>query len=109
MFTNGGAVGSNTPVDFSPSGVAGGVIGGANLQLGQWIFGAELSFSGTGLSQSVKSPFCPATDTFSTELNWLATVDGRGGSSWDRTAISICLRTVSLCRAIDARCFSMAD
>ena len=87
VFTNGGAVGPNTPVDFSPSGVAGGVIGGANLQLGQWIFGAELSFSGTGLSQSVKSPFFPATDTFSTELNWLATVEGRVGYSWDRVMV----------------------
>jgi outer membrane immunogenic protein len=87
VFTSGGAVGSNTPVDFSPSGVAGGVIGGANLQLGQWIFGAELSFSGTGLSQSVKSPFFPATDTFSTELNWLATVEGRVGYSWDRVMV----------------------
>ena len=51
LFNNGGAVPFNSPVDFSPSGIAGGVIGGANLQLGQWIFGAELSFSGTNLSQ----------------------------------------------------------
>ena len=77
----------NTPIDFSPSGVAGGIIGGANLQLGQWIFGAELSFSGTGLSQSVTSPFFPATDTFSTELNWLGTVEGRIGYSWDRVMV----------------------
>jgi outer membrane immunogenic protein len=65
----------------------GGIIGGANLQLGQWIFGAELSFSGTGLSQSVTSPFFPATDTFSTELNWLGTVEGRIGYSWDRVMV----------------------
>jgi outer membrane immunogenic protein len=69
LFTNGGVVDPRTPLDFSPSGVAGGIIGGANLQLGQWIFGAELSFSGTNLSQSVKSPFFPATDTFSTNLD----------------------------------------
>jgi outer membrane immunogenic protein len=38
-------VASNTLISFSPNGIAGGIIGGANLQLGQWIFGAELSFS----------------------------------------------------------------
>jgi len=81
VFTNGGAVSPNSPLDFSPSGIAGGIIGGANLQLGQWIFGGEVSFSGTGLSQSVKSPFFPATDTFSTDLDWLATVEGRIGYS----------------------------
>ena len=31
VFTNAGAVGPKTPLDFSPSGVAGGVIGGANF------------------------------------------------------------------------------
>ena len=38
VFTNGGAVSPNSPLDFSPIGIAGGIIGGANLQLGQWIF-----------------------------------------------------------------------
>jgi len=87
VFTAGGAVAPNSPVNFSPSGIAGGVIAGANLQLGQWIFGAELSFSGTDLSQTVTSPFFPATDTFSTELNWLGTVEGRIGYSWDRVMV----------------------
>ena len=87
VFTSGGAVAPNTPINFSPNGIAGGIIGGANLQLGQWIFGAELSFSGTGFSQTVTSPFFPATDTFSTELNWLGTVEGRIGYSWDRVMV----------------------
>jgi outer membrane immunogenic protein len=87
VFNTGGAVPGNTPVGFSPSGVAGGIIGGGNLQLGHWIFGAELSFSGTGLSQSATSPFFPATDTFSTELNWLATVEGRIGYAFDRVLV----------------------
>ncbi len=85
IFTAAGA--ANASADFSPSGVAGGIIGGANLQLGQWIFGAELSFSGTDLSQQINSPFFPATDTFSTELNWLATVEGRIGYSWDHVMV----------------------
>ena len=69
LFTANSGVAPNTPIQFSP----GGVIGGANLQLGQWIFGAEVSFSGTDLSQKVTSPFFPATDTFSTTLDWLLT------------------------------------
>jgi outer membrane immunogenic protein len=87
VFTNGGAVNPNTPVDFSPSGIMGGIIGGANLQIGQWIFGAELTFSGTDLSQSTVSPFFPATDTFSTNLDWLGTVEGRVGYTWDRVMV----------------------
>jgi outer membrane immunogenic protein len=71
-------------VSFSPSGVAGGVIGGGNLQVGHWVFGAELSYQGVSLSQTVASPFFPATDTFSAKLDWLATVEGRVGYSFDR-------------------------
>ncbi len=86
-FTALSGVAPNTPVEFSPNGIAGGFLGGANLQLGQWIFGGEVSFSGTGLSQSVRSPFFPATDTFSTTLDWLLTVEGRIGYSWDRVMV----------------------
>jgi len=86
-FTALSGVAPNTPVQFSPSGVAGGFLGGANLQLGQWIFGAEVSFSGTDLSQKTASPFFPATDTFSTTLDWLLTVEGRIGYSWDRVMV----------------------
>lgn len=39
------AFGTNVGASFSPSGLAGGVFGGANLQLGQWIFGLEASYS----------------------------------------------------------------
>jgi outer membrane immunogenic protein len=87
LFTANSGVAPNTPIQFSPDGVAGGVIGGANLQLGQWIFGAEVSFSGTDLSQKVTSPFFPATDSFSTTLDWLLTVEGRVGYSWDRVMV----------------------
>jgi len=88
-FSTGAGVAAppNTLLDFSPSGIMGGIIGGANLQIGQWIFGAELTFSGTDLSQSTKSPFFPATDTYSTNLDWLGTVEGRVGYSWDRVMV----------------------
>ena len=85
--SQGAAAAPNTPLDFSPNGIAGGFVGGANLQLGQWIFGAEVSFSGTDLSQKTTSPFFPATDTFSTTLDWLLTVEGRIGYTWDRVMV----------------------
>ena len=85
--SSGAAAAPNTPLEFSPNGIAGGFLGGANLQLGQWIFGGEVSFSGTGLSQKSASPFFPATDTFSTNLDWLLTVEGRLGYSWDRVMV----------------------
>jgi outer membrane immunogenic protein len=87
VFTALSGVSPNTPVQFSPNGVAGGFLGGANLQLGQWIFGGEVSFSGTDLSQKVASPFFPTTDTYSTTLDWLLTVEGRLGYSWDRVMV----------------------
>ncbi|KAB2940316.1 MAG: outer membrane beta-barrel protein [Hyphomicrobium sp.] len=86
-FDDGGAVPPGTQTNFGPSGFAGGVITGANLQMGNWIFGAEFSFSGTGLSESVASPFFPATDTFTTDIDWLMTVEGRIGYSWDRVMV----------------------
>lgn len=88
-FNTNGPIVVGSDSSFSPSGVAGGVFGGGNLQLGQWIFGAELSYSGTDLSTSTASPFFPAIDTFTTELNWLATVEGRLGYSWNRTLVFV--------------------
>ncbi len=82
VFTNSGTVGSGTEVSFGPSGFAGGIIGGGNLQVGHWVFGAELSYQGVDLSESTVSPFFPATDVFTTKLDWLATVEGRVGYSW---------------------------
>jgi len=72
---------------FSPSSFAGGVFGGANLQMGQWVFGLEASFEGLGLSQSV-SPVV-ATDTFKTDIDWLITVEPRIGFTWDRTMLFV--------------------
>ena len=46
-----------------------------------------MSFSGTDLSEKVTSPFFPATDTFSTTLDWFLTVEGRIGYSGDRVMV----------------------
>jgi outer membrane immunogenic protein len=77
----------STDTTFSSSGVLGGILGGANLQMGQWVFGGELTFSGTGLSSTRAGPFFPGRDTLSTDLNWFATAEGRVGYSWDRVMI----------------------
>jgi outer membrane immunogenic protein len=85
----GGGVPPGTGASFSPSGFTGGVFGGANLQMGQWIFGLEASFEGMGLNQSVPSPFFPATDTFKTQIDWLIFVEPRIGYTWNRTMVFV--------------------
>lgn len=74
---------------FSPGGVTGGIMGGANLQMGYWIFGLEIGFVGTGLSQSTASPHFPATDSFKTDIDWLLSIEPRLGYTFDRTMVFI--------------------
>ena len=69
---------------FDAGGVEGGILGGYNHQIGHWVLGLELAATATDLSQMRASPFFPALDRFSTEVNWLATVAGRVGYAWDR-------------------------
>lgn len=72
---------------FTPSSFAGGVFGGGNIQMGNWVFGLEASYLGMGLNQSA-SPVAP-TDTFKTEIEWLLFVEPRLGYSWDRTMVFV--------------------
>jgi outer membrane immunogenic protein len=85
----GGGVPPGTGASFSPSSFTGGVFGGGNLQMGNWIFGLEASFEGMGLNQSAPSPYFPATDTFKTEIDWLIFVEPRIGFTWDRTMVFV--------------------
>ncbi len=73
--------GPGSSAHFSPSTFSGGVFGGGNLQMGNWVFGLEASFLGMSLSQTVASPNFPATDTFKTEVDWLLFVEPRIGYS----------------------------
>ena len=50
------------------------------MQVGRWVFGAEVSFSGMDLSQTSQPN---ATDTFKAEISWLTTIEGRIGLSFD--------------------------
>jgi len=72
--------------NMSPGGVAGGVFGGANLQMGNWIFGLETSFLGTGLNGTSRPN---PVDTFETEIDWLLFVEPRLGFSWDRQMVYV--------------------
>ena len=71
--------------NFSPSSVAGGVIWGGNLQMGNWVFGLEGGFLGMGLNETVASPVSPA-DTFTTKIDWMLMVSRalaiRGTARW---------------------------
>jgi outer membrane immunogenic protein len=88
-FVEGGAVPLGTDATFSPNGFAGGFMAGANLQMGNWVFGLEFAFMGEGLSQTTRSPYFPATDTFKTEIDWLLMVEPRLGYTWDKTMVFV--------------------
>lgn len=85
----GGAVPPGTGASFSPSSFTGGVFGGGNIQMGNWVFGLEASFEGLGLNQSVPSPYFPATDVYKTQIDWMVFVEPRIGFSWDRTMVFV--------------------
>ncbi len=72
---------------FTPSSLAGGVFGGGNIQMGNWVFGLEATFLGTGLSQSA-SPVVE-TDVFKTDIGWLLFVEPRLGLTFDRTMVFV--------------------
>lgn len=75
-------LGSQT--DFLSSGITGGALGGYNWQLGPMLLGIELSARSGGLTEQQPSPWYPATDTFTTEIHWRASVAARVGYAWER-------------------------
>ena len=48
------------------------------------LLGIELSARSGGLSQQQPSPWYPATDTFTSEIHWRASVAARIGYAWER-------------------------
>lgn len=73
-----------TDVKLSSTGVIGGVFGGYNYQTGPWVLGLEVSTSGTQQKDSRPSQYFPASDTDTSQINWLATGAARAGYAWDR-------------------------
>ena len=83
------APGVGDQLSQNPSGLLGGIQGGANQQFGRAVVGIEASISGTGLSDSAAGELrvfgVPAgiTTVGKTEVNWLGTVTGRVGYAFD--------------------------
>ena len=80
--TGGNVVG--TRFDHDPQGLIGGFVGGYNFQTGPWLWGIEVAASAADMHQDQVSPFFPATDTYSSQLNWLTSIAGRVGYGWYR-------------------------
>jgi outer membrane immunogenic protein len=70
--------------DYSKSGGVLGGHAGYNWQAGQWVFGIEGAIMKTWLDSGAQtSPFFPATDTWQSKLDWMASVTGRVGYAWN--------------------------
>ncbi|MGQ7792402.1 outer membrane protein [Faunimonas sp. B44] len=73
---------------FSPNGWLGGLQAGYNLQLGQFVVGAEGDFQWTGIDDRlptrVSSGAVAVTGFASTDLDWYATLRARAGITFDR-------------------------
>jgi outer membrane immunogenic protein len=62
--------------------IFGGIQLGYNMQAGNWVFGVEGDFSGTGI-QAIDEDF----EVFEIDVNWMATARGRVGYAWDSILI----------------------
>lgn len=68
----------------SKTGFMGGVQAGFNYQLGSIVAGAEGTWSGADIKNTIASPYYPTTDSQTTKLSNLFTVAARLGVTWDR-------------------------
>lgn len=90
----GGAAGSSnwTDPNDAPTGnftVNGGLFGGtigANYQAGRWVFGIEGDWDWSDISATTFNTSC-ANVGCTTQSDWLATVRGRVGYTWDRILV----------------------
>jgi outer membrane immunogenic protein len=64
---------------FNSNGFMGGGHAGYNWQTGNFVLGIEGSIDWVDINRTVISPFFPATDTFRTRQQWLASVTPRVG------------------------------
>lgn len=74
-----------TTADHEGDGIIGGAQVGYNFQSGAWVFGAEADISASGIEGDTACPN-PAF-TCSSEAQWLATVRGRVGYSFDNLLV----------------------
>ncbi len=78
---------STTNVSHKPKGAVGGVQIGLNQQLGQWVYGVELSWSAAGIKGTSISTVGAADDNFKTKIDSIFLASGRFGYAWDRTLL----------------------
>ena len=71
------------PVNNNASGFIGGGQIGYNLQFGHAVVGIEGTLSRANLSDDYRSVVNPAQVTYSTDINWIATLAGRLGYAGD--------------------------
>jgi outer membrane immunogenic protein len=83
-FNSVGPIVLGSAFDTNPEGVIGGFVGGYNYQTGPWVLGVEVAALATDADQDRASPFLPATDVYSVQLNWLTSIAGRIGYAADR-------------------------
>lgn len=79
FFNSNGAAVVGNAFDHDPQGLIGGFVGGYNFQTGPWVWGIEVAASAADMHQDRASPFFPATDTYSSQINWLTSIAGRVG------------------------------
>jgi outer membrane immunogenic protein len=72
-----------SPIEHSPSGFVGGGQVGYNLQTGPWVVGIEVTYTGSDVSESARSPSGSGA-IYTSDVDWMATVVGRLGYAWDR-------------------------
>lgn len=75
------------PVSNDATAFIGGGQIGYNRQFGNVVLGVEASLSGTALRDDARSIISPATITYSTHINTIATATGRLGVAYDRWLI----------------------
>jgi outer membrane immunogenic protein len=71
----------------SNAGFLGGGQLGYNYQTGPWVFGVEGDFSYTDIHGATTTVAAPANVGLTSRLNWVGTVTGRLGYTWDRTLL----------------------
>ena len=70
--------------ELEADGVFGGIQGGYNFQSGNFVFGIEADFSGTGIDGDVVIDPVPGPGTLvEADVNWMASVRGRIGYAFD--------------------------
>ncbi len=69
--------------EVDPSGFVGGGHAGLQKQWGDWVVGADVSYSYSGISRTITSPIFPASDTIGVKIENLFMAVGRIGYADD--------------------------